>query len=150
MAAAAIYDLVTYTIPNFLPVSLTCAFAAFAIWYGLNWPDLGAHLVTGISMLILGWVLFALGLMGGGDAKLFASTSLWMGWGGMINYLIMFSLCGGIVALSLILFRRLPIASWMQRQGWITALHDRANGVPYGIALAAGAVLAWPGLLAIP
>lgn len=101
-------------------------------------------------MLVTGWALFALGLLGGGDAKLLASTSLWMGWGGMINYLIMFSLCGGIVALLLLLFRRLPMPNWMQRQGWVTALHDAANGVPYGIALAIGAVLAWPGLLGAP
>ncbi|MSP43686.1 MAG: peptidase [Alphaproteobacteria bacterium] len=150
MAAAAIYDLATYTIPNFLPVLLVAAFAAFALWCGLSWPDLGGHLAAGISMLVTGWALFALGLLGGGDAKLLASTSLWMGWGGMINYLIMFSLCGGIVALLLLLFRRLPMPNWMQRQGWVTALHDAANGVPYGIALAIGAVLAWPGLLGAP
>ena len=101
-------------------------------------------------MLLAGWVLFALGLLGGGDAKLFAATSLWMGWTGIVNYLIMFSLCGGLLALSLIIFRRLPLASFLGRHAWIAALHDRAKGVPYGIALTAGALLARPELLSAP
>lgn len=150
MAAAAIYDLLTYTIPNFISILLVTIFAAYAIWDGLSWTLLGMHLATGIAMLVAGWLLFALGLLGGGDAKLFAATSLWMGWNGMINYLIMFSLCGGALALALLLFRRLPIAEALLRHGWIAALHDRAKGVPYGVALAAGATLAWPAILQMP
>jgi prepilin peptidase CpaA len=150
MAAAAIYDLLTYTIPNFLSILLVAIFTAFVLWEGLTWAMLGMHLATGIAMLAVGWALFALGLFGGGDAKLFAATSLWMGWNGMINYLIMFSLCGGALALALLFFRRLPIAEALLRHGWIAALHDRAKGVPYGVALAAGASLALPALLTMP
>ncbi len=150
MAVAAVYDLVTYTIPNFLPLLLTGAFAAFALWQGLPWPLMANHAGAGFGMLLVGWVLFALGLLGGGDAKLFAATSLWMGWHGLLNYLIMFSICGGILALALLLFRRLPLPDRLMHRVWIAALHDKAQGVPYGIALAVGALLAWPDLLVLP
>ncbi len=150
MALAAFYDLTTYTIPNFLPLFLIGAFAAFALWQALPWSLLAAHAGTGFAMLLIGWGMFALGLLGGGDAKLFAATSLWMGWHGLLNYLIMFSLCGGVLALSLLLFRRLPLLERLARHGWIATLHDKAQGVPYGIALAAGAMLAWPDLLTVP
>ncbi len=150
MLVGAIYDLFTYTIPNFLPLFLIGTFAAFALWQALPWPLLAAHAGAGLGMLVAGWVLFALGLLGGGDAKLFAATSLWMGWHGLLNYLIMFSLCGGVLALSLLLFRRLPLLERLARHGWIATLHDKAQGVPYGIALAAGALLAWPDLLTVP
>lgn len=149
MAAAAIYDLVSYTIPNFLPLMLAGAFAVFAIWHAMPWPQFVNYAGAGLAMLAMGWVLFTLGLMGGGDAKLFAATSLWMGWQGMFNYLIMFSLCGGLLALALLLFRRLPLPEGLGRHGWILALHNPAQGVPYGIALAAGASLALPDLLGI-
>ncbi|HEX4889776.1 MAG TPA: prepilin peptidase [Alphaproteobacteria bacterium] len=149
MAAAAIYDLVSYTIPNFLSILLIVIFAALAVWQGLSWQILAAHGGTGLSMLAVGYAMFAAGLMGGGDAKLFAATSLWMGWQGMFNYLIMFSLCGGLLALALLLFRRLPLPEGLGRHGWIMALHNPAQGVPYGIALAAGASLALPDLLGI-
>ncbi len=150
MLAAAIYDLVSYTIPNFLPLLLIGAFAAFALWQALPWPLLANHAGAGFAMLFAGWGLFALGLLGGGDAKLFAATSLWMGWHGLLNYLIMFSLCGGVLALSLLLFRRLRLSDRLARHAWIAALHDRAQGVPYGIALAGGALLARPELLGVP
>lgn len=149
MAAAAIYDLVSYTIPNFLSILLIVIFAALAVWQGLSWRILAAHGGAGLSMLAVGYAMFAAGLMGGGDAKLFAATSLWMGWQGMFNYLIMFSLCGGLLALALLFFRRLPLPEGLGRHGWIMALHNPAQGVPYGIALAAGASLALPDLLGI-
>ncbi len=150
MAVAAIYDLISYTIPNFLPLLLIAVFAAFALWYGLPWPLMASHAGAGVGMLALGWVLFALGLMGGGDAKLFAAASLWMGWQGLLNYLIMFSLCGGVLALALLLFRRMPLPAGLSARGWIAALHDKAQGVPYGVALAGGALLAPPGLFNWP
>lgn len=150
MVAAAIYDLVSYTIPNFLSLLLIAAFAAFALWQALPWPLLANHAGAGLGMLAVGWALFALGLLGGGDAKLFAATSLWMGWYGLLNYMILFSLCGGVLALSLLLFRRLPVPEGLLRHGWIATLHQKEQGVPYGIALAVGAILAWPGLLNWP
>lgn len=150
MAAAAIYDLATYTIPNFLPLTLTGAFAVFALWQGLPWAVFGSHAGAGLAMLAAGWGLFALGLFGGGDSKLFAATCLWMGWAGIFNYLIWFSLCGGGLALTLLAFRRIPLSDSLSRQGWIAVLHDKTQGAPYGIALAAGAVAAWPRLLEVP
>lgn len=150
MVLAAFYDLITYTIPNFLPLLLIGAFVAFVLWQALPWPQLLDHIGAGIAMLLAGWILFAFGLLGGGDAKLFAAISLWMGWGELVNYLIMFSLCGGLLALSLLFFRRLPLANFLKRHAWIVTLHDRAQGVPYGIALAAGAFLARPELLSAP
>jgi len=150
MVVAAIYDLVSYTIPNFLPLLLIGAFVVFALWQALSWPLLANHAGAGLGMLGVGWALFALGLLGGGDAKLFAATSLWMGWYGIINYMIMFSICGGVLALTLLLFRRLPLPERLRRQLWIATLHKKEQGAPYGIALAVGAILAWPGLLNLP
>ncbi|MFZ5835349.1 MAG: A24 family peptidase [Pseudomonadota bacterium] len=150
MLVSAIYDLVTYTIPHFAPLLLIALFVVFAGWQGLPWAQTFGHAGVGIAMLVAGWVLFALGLLGGGDVKLFAATSLWMGWGGMANYLIIFSLCGGILALTLLLFRRLPLPAGLARHNWIAVLHRKEQGVPYGVALNIGAILAWPQLLNLP
>lgn len=150
MVAAAIYDLATYTIPHFAPLTLTALFVFFAVWQELSWALIWSHAATGIAMLAAGWMLFAVGLLGGGDVKLFAATSLWMGWGGVVNYMIMFSLCGGVLALSLLLFRRLSLPERLFSHKWISVLHHKEQGVPYGVALTIGAILAWPPLLALP
>lgn len=149
MAAAAVSDLVSYRIPNILPLLLVVIFLVYVPTLPVPWPDTLSHLGAGLAMLAIGWALFAFGLLGGGDAKLFAAISLWMGWGGLANYLIIFSICGGILALLLLLFRRLPLPGWFSAPPWIAALHDKNQGVPYGIALAAGAIIARPELLPI-
>ena len=149
LAAAAISDLISFRIPNILPVLLLVIFLVYVPILPVPWPDALFHLGAGLAMLAIGWMLFALGLLGGGDAKLFAAISLWMGWGGLASYLIIFSICGGILALLLLLFRRLPLPGRFSVHPWIVSLHDKNQGVPYGIALAAGAIIARPELLQI-
>jgi prepilin peptidase CpaA len=150
MVAAAIYDLATYTIPHFAPLTLTALFIFFAVWQGLPWATIMTHGGAGLAMLAVGWGLFAVGLLGGGDVKLIAAVSLWMGWDGLVNYLIMFSLCGGVLALTLVLLRRFALPAGLSRYNWITVLHRKDQGVPYGVALTIGAILAWPQLLSLP
>lgn len=81
MVVAAIYDLVSYTIPNFLPLLLIGAFVVFALWQALSWPLLANHAGAGLGMLGVGWALFALGLLGGGDASCLRPPAC--GWDGM-------------------------------------------------------------------
>ena len=42
------------------------------------------------------------------------------------------------------------IANFAAKRPKTAALHERAKGVPYGIALAGGALLAWPSILTMP
>ena len=77
LAAAAGWDLASFTIPNFLQVALIGMFALFAVAAHLHWPEIGWHLLAGFAGLSIGFALFALGYIGGGDAKLFAATALW-------------------------------------------------------------------------
>jgi prepilin peptidase CpaA len=87
---------------------------------------------------------FSQGWIGGGDAKLAAATALWFGFDHLLDYLIYASLFGGILTLVLIQFRRLPLPAFMERQPWVMRLHEAGGGVPYGIALAAAALMVYP------
>ena len=88
--------------------------------------------------------MFTQGWIGGGDAKLVAATALWFGFGHLLDYLIYASLLGGVLTILLIQFRLLPLPGLLARQQWIMRLHDKAGGVPYGIALAAAALIVYP------
>jgi prepilin peptidase CpaA len=90
------------------------------------------------------FVFFARGWIGGGDAKLAAATALWFGFGHLLDYLLYASIFGGVLTLALLQFRNLPLPAVLTRQAWIKRLHDRAGGVPYGIALAAAALAVYP------
>ncbi len=90
------------------------------------------------------FTLFAFGWIGGGDAKLAAATALWLGFDPLMNYLLYASLLGGALTLLILKFRTLPVPAVLHNQDWVMRLHHSKEGVPYGIALAIGALTVYP------
>ena len=76
MALAAVTDLFTLTVPNRLVLALAALFFLAAPVAGLGLHDIGIHVVLALAALGLGFILFSLGVVGGGDAKLFAELAL--------------------------------------------------------------------------
>jgi prepilin peptidase CpaA len=144
LAAAAGWDLTSYTIPNFLSVMIVAVFAAFALASGMPPGVLGSHALAGAIALAAGFALFALGYVGGGDAKLFGAIVLWLGFRDLLDFAFLASLFGGALALLLLSLRRWPLPAALMGQGWLVRLHDARSGIPYGIALAAGALVLLP------
>jgi prepilin peptidase CpaA len=144
LAAAAGWDAASFTIPNFLNLALTAIFAVFAIAAGLAPAAIGWHVLAGFLGLFIGFTLFALGFIGGGDAKLFAAVLLWLGLKDSLPYALLASVFGGFLTLGLLLLRQYPLPAFLLRQAWIVKLHDARSGVPYGVALVAGAFFLLP------
>jgi prepilin peptidase CpaA len=144
LAAAAGWDAASFTIPNFLNLALAAIFAVFAIAAGLAPAAIGLHVLAGFLGLIVGFTLFGLGFIGGGDAKLFAAVLLWLGLKDLLPYAVLASLFGGLLTLAILLLRQYPLPKFLSRQDWIVKLHDARSGVPYGVALVAGAFFLLP------
>ncbi|MFE1600935.1 A24 family peptidase [Methylobacterium sp. ID0610] len=144
MAYAAASDLLTMTIPNALSLILVAAFPAAALALGLSWGEVGLHLGAGALTLALTFTLFALGLIGGGDAKLAAATALWLGFEPLADYVVVASLAGGLLTLLILQARIYPLPRIALSWPWALRLHDRRTGVPYGIALAIAALIVCP------
>lgn len=140
LALAAAWDLVSYTIPNRLSLALIAAFLAFVVLSGLPLPAFGGHLAAGVVALAAGFCLFAAGYIGGGDAKLFAAACLWFGFSDMFFYTLVAALFGGVLTLTILMARRVALPAGLSRQTWLVRLHDGRSGIPYGVALAAGAL----------
>jgi prepilin peptidase CpaA len=145
LALAAGWDLASYTIPNWLQVALVAAFAVFLLAAGMTPAMVAWHLLAGLMGLALGFTLFTLRFIGGGDAKLFAAVSLWLGFDlDLMSYMLIASVLGGALTLALLALRKLPLPALLTRQSWLVRLHDERAGIPYGVALAAGAFLILP------
>ncbi|MEJ2624664.1 MAG: prepilin peptidase [Pseudolabrys sp.] len=144
MAFAASSDLFTMTISNRLSLALAGSFFLLALICGMGLATLGMHLAAAALVLVVAFIFFARGWIGGGDAKLVAATALWFGFGHLLDYLIWASLLGGALTLLLLQFRRFNLPQVLARQKWIERLHDAGAGVPYGIALAAAALIVYP------
>lgn len=144
MIGAAVSDLFTMTIPNRLAIGLSAAFFVFAIAFHMSAQAIGMHVLAGLAVLVVTFALFAFGWIGGGDAKLAAATALWMGWENLADYLLISTLVGGILTLLILYTRKWPLPASLLRQDWIVRLHDKATGVPYGIALAVAGLVVFP------
>jgi prepilin peptidase CpaA len=144
LALAAGWDIASFTIPNMVPLAMTAAFLLFGLFAGLPGTAFGSHLAAGLVGLAAGFALFAAGFIGGGDAKLFAAASLWFGFGDLGSYALVATVLGGALTLLLLLLRGVPLPSLLARQAWLVRLHDARSGVPYGVALAAGALALLP------
>lgn len=132
-----------------------CAPFGFGPWGGLGNGELLERIARGLlgAMLVLlvGYGLFCLGRVGAGDVKLMAVTCLWMGQGNQMTFLIVTALAGGLLALALPMLAMLEggLAQRWQRLATrypslriatptvLTA--QRPPGIPYGLAIAAGA-----------
>ena len=144
MALAAAIDLFTFTVPNRIAIALVAGFLVLAPMVGFGWPEIGLHALVGLGALALGFAFFAFGWIGGGDAKLFAATALWLGPEQLLAFSLIASLIGGLLTLSILYMRAIPLPAVLIGQDWLARLHDNKEGVPYGIALAAAGLLVYP------
>lgn len=144
MAWAASSDLLTMRISNKLILFLVASFVIVALILQLPLQQWGSHLAAGLLALTIGFALFAFGWIGGGDAKLAAATALWLGFGqGALHYLVYVGLLGGVLTLAILGLRNMPLTPFLARYRWLERLHDRKQGVPYGIALALAGMLTY-------
>jgi len=144
MAFAAASDLFTMTISNRVSLALAAGFLVLALASGMGFSDLLLHLGAGAAVLAMAFVCFAMGWVGGGDAKVAAGAALWFGFGHLLNYLLYASLFGGALTLLLLQFRQWPLPYALAGQTWLLRLHAKESGIPYGIALAIGALVVYP------
>lgn len=102
------------------------------------------HFATFLLVLTFGFAFFALNIIGGGDAKLAASTALWLGWSHTGAYILFATIFGGLLTLLILKFRSQLVPERLNSVQWILRLHDSKNGVPYGVALGIAAMITYP------
>ena len=150
----AVYDVAVRRIPN--------AFTLPAIAFGLllhfalgGWRQAGTAAAAGLSCGSIFLLFHLAGGMGGGDVKLITAAGSIAGLSLIGPLLILTSLAGGVMALSLALYRRRLKETFMNM--WALAIHHGTEGLaphpelnisnaqtlrlPYALAIAAGSAL---------
>ena len=136
MIFSAASDLVTMTISNKVSLALISGFFIISFLIGTPTSVIFMHLLTGITVLIATFALFAAGWIGGGDAKLAAATSLWLGSSLTLNYLLLATLFGGFLTLGMLAMRNYPWPLVLDNVPWIARLYRMDKGIPYEIGRA--------------
>jgi prepilin peptidase CpaA len=137
MLSAAVSDLMTYKIRNNLTLTLLLAYLAFAPIVGIPGEEIGRSVAVAGVVLFVSFALFAVGLIGGGDAKLAAVTTLWLGADNALAYVLLLSLLGGVLAVIVYVCRTRPLPERLANTVWSARLRARAEGaeLPYGVAI---------------
>jgi len=139
--SAAVSDATSFTIPNWIPLALLALFPAAGLVAGVPLPTLGLHLALGAGALVVGVGMFALRWMGGGDAKLIAAVVLWLGLPALPGFVLATALTGGGLAMLLLMLRSAHFRALVALgPRWVNRLADGKAGIPYGVAIAAGAL----------
>lgn len=142
--AAALKDLTSMTIPNWISGLLILGFIP-AAWAGdLGFIQVVGHFAIGLAALLIGMGLFAARVIGGGDAKLMAASALWLGMESAGVAALWIGVFGGLFCLILILARQNLQLYAMGRDGWVGQLLEPKGDIPYGVAIAAGVLMAFP------
>jgi prepilin peptidase CpaA len=122
---AALSDARDYLIPNKLPLAIA---ALAPVWWLTTSAAALPAILAGAAVFVLGFVLFARGMMGGGDVKLMSAIALWAGPALVLPFLFATAIVGGVLSLVM-----LPI---FRPRGAGATLAQAT--VPYGVAISAG------------
>jgi prepilin peptidase CpaA len=144
MIVAMIADFRTFNIPNSLPLILMLAYPLAALSAGFSWQQILWTFALGSLVLLVAVAMFVMKIMGGGDGKLLAAATLWTGQERLLEFLLLTALAGGILALSLLLYRRLPLANALSGMAALRQMHENKQDVPYAIAIGIAGLLAYP------
>ena len=137
LLAAAIEDAVGLRISNLI-VLLVLVAAVIAVVIAGPELELWKNLVVFLALLGIGTPMFAAGKLGGGDVKLLAAVGLWFNLAGALWMILAVVLAGGLLALVVLMLRAFGWSEEMRRR--VVLLRPR-GGIPYGVAIAAGALI---------
>ncbi|MGL5839173.1 MAG: A24 family peptidase [Sphingorhabdus sp.] len=135
LLAAAWSDIRAFRIANYYPFALILIFAAYALLDvapGVPWWHL-AHFAIALAV---GMLVFGIKWIGGGDAKLYAAIAIWFPLATGPLLLLCITISGAVVALFYIAMRKFGV-------GPNADLARKDRRIPYGVALAVGAVACW-------
>lgn len=139
LLTAAAWDALTLTIPNYLVLAVLGLYAA-SLTVNFDPSGIMYDLLAALIVFVVCFVLFALGWLGGGDAKLAPGAVLWAGYDGFLQFVVAMTLVGGILAIVLLVLR-VSLRSAGATQERLPLVLQWANPIPYGIAISAGAIL---------
>lgn len=144
MVYAGLMDLATMKIKNGLVLGLFAAYLALVPFAGFTIGEIASSVAIAAGLLAVCFVFFAFGWMGGGDVKLLTVTALWLGLDHAPAFLVYTALFGGALTLAILQMRLVGLPAFLGKRPWIARLQAERAGVPYGVAVALAALVAFP------
>lgn len=141
MLAVIWFDATRYIIPNWLVGALLAVYPAAVVMAPVPVDWLMA--LAGMAIVFaIGYGVFHMGWMGGGDIKLIIVCSLWTGWAHLLDFIFLFALLGGVLSVAVWGARKLePFVLTPEKMAKLPRILRDKEPVPYGLAIAAAFLL---------
>jgi len=141
LGLAVVSDVEALWIPNRICLAIAALYPVHVLVSPEPVDWLGAVGVA-VGVFAVGIIPFAFGVMGGGDVKLIAATSLWAGPATFLDFVLVTTVIGGAIAVVMLTRWRFAVAQVCEFVGG-HGVRDMFLGraVPYAVAIAAGAYL---------
>jgi prepilin peptidase CpaA len=132
IALAAISDVRYFRIPNIYPALILLLFLGSRLVWGFS-PSDWSHFMHFVIALGVGMLLFKMGWVGGGDAKLYSAAAIWFT--GLNAAMLVFAtgLAGLVLAIFYVARRKLKTQKDTKKR--------TERRIPYGVAIAGGALI---------
>lgn len=146
---AAWSDYKGFRIPNHVSLVII---GAFVIAFGVTtltgqdqliFSTWKSHLGSAGAVMLVTMLMFSLGALGAGDSKFATSVAVWLGISGLSVFLFYMALIGGLLGLSSLVLKKFKPLKNPKAGTWPAKAQEGHNAVPYGIAIAGGAIIAF-------
>ncbi|MBY0427791.1 MAG: prepilin peptidase [Alphaproteobacteria bacterium] len=143
MLIAALSDIKKLIISNRLCLFLAALFPLYVLTapHEIMWLH---HVLIAGTVLVIGFAMFAMNFLGGGDVKMLAAASLWAGPKMIATLLLFTSFAGGLLALGFAVaaLYRARVLKIEAKSETNEVIPWHKTPVPYGVAIACGGVTA--------
>ena len=138
---AAVSDFLTQIIPNWTAIALALLFLPAGYLWQLGGAEIALRYSVGLALFAGGALLFARGIIGGGDVKLIAASGLWFGWESLLAYLFAVTLMGGVLAIIIVVLKKYFSAiQFLAELPWMKDAEGQGQSLPYGVAIGAASI----------
>lgn len=131
---AMLSDLRRFEIPNAIPILLVAAYLLASFVLDVDALVVLRQIGIAAAAVVVGFALFALGVVGGGDVKLVAAVLPWLAPLQIPQFLVIMALFGGLVGLVILGLRQLPPGTILLARPWLRRLRQEGK-IPYGLAI---------------
>ena len=136
MLAVMWFDMTGFRIPNWISGGMILAYVAACFLTPMPWEG---GLQAMLIFFVVGYAVYALNLMGGGDIKLLVACALWIGKLRALDFIFLVALIGGVFAVALWLLRK--VLAFLPLKKVLPRIIKEGEPIPYGVAIALGFLL---------
>ncbi len=141
---AGISDFFTLKIPNWLNAVIAVSVVPFVILAGMPLEIFAWHIIAGLVTFVVGFILFSINIIGGGDAKMLAACAVWVGWDVLMEFAVVTVFAGAVLVIAIKVWVFFANRKDIKGMDWAKNFLSKKPQLPYGIAIAAGGVIVFP------